>query len=124
MNSAGNTAAAGLETYIVPAEGVPSTAGGRGSTKRVVGNSNDELNSVLSYLIQRDMLGATKAADRGVKRARFDVLTGATCPAVLIECGFLSNTAENARLQTPSYRQSLAKGIASGIKNYVAIWDQ
>ncbi len=124
MNSAGNTEANGIETYIVPAAGYPSTSGGKGSTKRVVGNSNDELNSVLAYLIQRDMLRATSAADRGVKRARFDVLAGATCPAVLVECGFLSNTAENGRIQTEKYRQSLAIGLARGIKNYVAIWDQ
>ena len=124
MNSAGNPNANGIETYVVPAAGYRSTSGGKGSTKRIVGNSNDELNSILSYLIQRDLLKATGAEDRGVKRARFDVIANATCPAVLVECGFLSNAAENSLLQKTSYRQSLVQGLAKGISNYISIWDR
>jgi N-acetylmuramoyl-L-alanine amidase len=124
MNSAGNTKARGIETYVVPAAGYQSTAGGKGSLKRVIGNSNDELNSIVAYLLQRDMLKATGAEDRGIKRARFDVIANATCPAVLVECGFLSNVKENVLLQKTSYRQSLANGLATGISNYISIWDK
>ena len=34
------------------------------------------------------------------------------CPAILVECGFLSNTEEAALLQEPSYQKKLAAAIA------------
>ena len=37
-----------------------------------------------------------------------------TAPAILVECGFLSNRAETARLQEPSYQRKLAAAIAAG----------
>jgi N-acetylmuramoyl-L-alanine amidase len=122
MNSAENAAARGLETYILPYEGYPSTAGGHRDTKRVVGNSSDELNAILAYLIHRDTLRATGAEDRGIKRARFEVLVNSTCPAVLVECGFLSNTNENSLLQTATYREELGKGVATGINYFMSLW--
>ena len=35
-------------------------------------------------------------------------------PAILVECGFLSNSTETARLQEPSYQLKLAAAIATG----------
>ena len=40
-----------------------------------------------------------------------------TCPAILVECGFLSNAAETARLQEPDYQKTLAVAIAAGLLN-------
>lgn len=37
-----------------------------------------------------------------------------TAPAILVECGFLSNSGETARLQEPSYQLKLAAAIATG----------
>jgi N-acetylmuramoyl-L-alanine amidase len=36
-------------------------------------------------------------------------------PATLLELGFVSNPAENAKLQDPAVRQRLAERIAAGI---------
>lgn len=41
------------------------------------------------------------------------------CPAILIECGFLSNENEDYLLQTDSYRMKIAATIASGYLNSV-----
>jgi len=38
-----------------------------------------------------------------------------TCPAVLIECGFMSNAEEVSQLQNEQYQQKLACNIAVGI---------
>jgi len=38
-----------------------------------------------------------------------------TCPAILVECGFLSNVAEEARLSTNEYQDELAACIAAGV---------
>jgi hypothetical protein len=48
--------------------------------------------------------------DRGVKRSRFLVLKEAPCPAVLVECGFVSNKREEEKLLTEAYREALARG--------------
>jgi N-acetylmuramoyl-L-alanine amidase len=36
-------------------------------------------------------------------------------PAVLVECGFISNKKEAARCASSTHRQKLAEAIASGI---------
>ena len=47
------------------------------------------------------------------------ILTG-TPASALVECGFLSNPEEEARLCTPEYRQALAAAVADGLEDYFA----
>lgn len=56
--------------------------------------------------------------DLGAKRAGFYVLAGAHMPAVLYEVSFLSNAAEEARLNTADYRQKLADAIVNAVRAY------
>ena len=42
------------------------------------------------------------------------------CPGVLIECGFLSNGAEEARLRTPEYQKKLCSVIAVATAGYLS----
>ena len=114
-NSSGNYAANGIETHILPASGFPCTAPSRLSKKICKGNKDNKMSLLLAYSIQKSTLTATKAADRGVRRSRFSVLRNATCPAILIECGFLSNLTEEKNLKSPAYRDKVASGIANGI---------
>ena len=41
-----------------------------------------------------------------------------TTPAVLVECGFLSNPEEREKLKTPAYQQQMAFAIVAGYWNY------
>lgn len=43
------------------------------------------------------------------------LLSHITCPAVLVECGFLSNPREEALLQTAAYQKKLAAVIVAGL---------
>lgn len=52
---------------------------------------------------------------RSVKHANFRVLKRNEYPAVLVECGFLSNSAESKRISTAAYRQQIADKIADAI---------
>ncbi|MHC4445481.1 MAG: N-acetylmuramoyl-L-alanine amidase family protein [Planctomycetota bacterium] len=52
---------------------------------------------------------------RKLQRKGFEVLAGHSRPAVLIECGFLSNTGDAKKLNSPAYRSRLAAAIADGI---------
>lgn len=45
------------------------------------------------------------------------LMKNVTCPAILVECGFLSNAAETAKLQTPEHQKTLAVAIAAGLLN-------
>ena len=119
MNSAPNKAAYGIETYVLPAAGFASTAGRDSSAESAAGNSHNAANTLLAYCIHRQLLNHTKTPDRGIRRARFDVLRDAPCPAVLIECGFLSNAEERKRLEAAQYRATVARGIAEGIRDFL-----
>ncbi|OYW72573.1 MAG: hypothetical protein B7Z37_24430 [Verrucomicrobia bacterium 12-59-8] len=66
---------------------------------------------IQAYLVQR-----TNMINRGVKSAGFHVIRATTKnPAVLVECGFVSNSSERARMLTGEYRAKIAEGIAQGI---------
>jgi len=53
--------------------------------------------------------------NRGIMTANFRVLRKNRYPAVLVECGFISNRAEAARCATPEFREQLATRIAQAI---------
>jgi len=119
MNSAENAGAAGLETYVVTAPGFASTGENGKSGPAEPGNRFDAASLVLAYEVHRAVLAQTGSTDRGIKHARFDVLTQAPCPALLIECGFLSNAYEETMVSMKSYRDVLAEGIATGVMAYI-----
>jgi N-acetylmuramoyl-L-alanine amidase len=56
--------------------------------------------------------------NRGVKKASYVVLTGTSMPAILAEVSFVSSPADEAKLQSTSYRQKIAEGLYKGIAQY------
>jgi N-acetylmuramoyl-L-alanine amidase len=58
------------------------------------------------------------AHNRGVKRAPFVVLIGASMPSVLAEIGFLSNSRDESNLGKPEYRQKIAEALYKGLAQY------
>ena len=69
----------------------------------------------LAARIERGVLDATHSFNRGTRRAHFYVLRKTRIPAVLVECGFLTNRAEAHRTLDPRYRQRIANAIAHAI---------
>ena len=69
----------------------------------------------LAYRIQQHLLTLPGAVNRGVKTANFRVLRNAQYPAVLVECGFLSNRKEGAAARSAGRRDDLADKIAEAI---------
>jgi N-acetylmuramoyl-L-alanine amidase len=60
-----------------------------------------------------------KLRNRGVKKAPFVVLIGASMPSILTEVGFLSNPRDEALFNRPDHRQKVAEAIFKGISQYV-----
>ena len=96
VNDARRSSAAGLETFYHDSEG-----------------------QKLAALVQREMLRNTShGGNRGVKYARFKVLRASTKPAILVETGFASNSADQKRLRDPRYREAIAQSIGIGLLKY------
>lgn len=47
------------------------------------------------------------------------ILKNVSCPAVIVECGFLSNPKEAALLSTDAYQEQVAYAIAHGIRSFL-----
>jgi N-acetylmuramoyl-L-alanine amidase len=93
FNATGRAGASGIETYFYTRDSLP-------------------LASAIHYYVT----GGAPSANRGVRRRGYYVLRRTTIPAVLVECGFLTNPTEAAYAQTASYRQKLADEIAAGVR--------
>jgi N-acetylmuramoyl-L-alanine amidase len=65
--------------------------------------------------IQEKLMTIPHSANRGIHTANFRVLRNATCPAVLVECGYLSNRNEGGQARDWEYRELLADRIAEAI---------
>jgi N-acetylmuramoyl-L-alanine amidase len=93
FNSARRGGANGIETYFYSRESLP-------------------LASAIHYYVA----GGAPSSNRGVRRRGYYVLRKTRIPAVLVECGFLTNPAEAQFAQSSSYRQQLADEIARGVR--------
>jgi N-acetylmuramoyl-L-alanine amidase len=144
LNSSPNTATTGIEVYYLNNTTDRATIrlarmenGGAGTPYGAPDDAN--LNYILADLRQQykatesaslaRMIDAQTVADLdaglglnvnglGAKMGPFWVLVGAKMPAVLVECGFLSNSGEAHRLATAQYQDLLASGIATAVVHY------
>jgi N-acetylmuramoyl-L-alanine amidase len=113
----------GAETFVLalPSRYSSNSYGGSSlPSASNAGNRYDIANMALSYRIQQNLIKATGQEDRGVKRARFEVLRDAPCPATLVEMAFLSNPKDEAIAIDPAGRDRIARGIADGIAAYLS----
>ena len=93
FNAHRNTGVRGVETFYASAKG-----------KRI------------AAIIQREVVKKVKTRNRGIKSGiGYAVLNKTKCPAVLVECGFISNAHERRRCNTSWYQTLAARGIAAGI---------
>jgi len=84
-------------------------------------NDNEELKRAAEYIKNRigDVTGA-KVYD--IKKASKDIylMKNSQVPAILVECGFLSNPQEEQLLKDEEYQSKMAWAIADGIMEYLS----
>ena len=92
------------------------------SRKRGIHGSETYYHSPYAYplaaAIERHLDSLPAAVSRGVHPANFRVLRNAQYPAVLVECGFLSNRSDARDAWRAAYREQLADKIAEAIVDY------
>jgi len=93
FNATPRSAASGIETYFYSSQSL-------------------SLASAIHYYVA----GGAPSANRGVRRRGFYVLRNTRIPAVLVECGFLTNPTEAQYAQSSAYRQKLAEEIGRGVR--------
>jgi N-acetylmuramoyl-L-alanine amidase len=121
FNSGGN-AARGIETFTLSPPGVSHYESNLKASDGIarVGNENDSANIALATAIHGSVLGrlGENTFDRGIKRARFSVLSGVKHPAVLFEGGFMSHPYDARLIANETYQNAVAAGILDAINRY------
>lgn len=122
-NSSGgsDSLATGFEVYSITPRGAPNSNDAYLTQRSFAAeraHAFDRASHVLATSIQSAQLGRVPMFDRGVKRARFAVLRYSSVPAVLIECGFMSNRQDARKLHMVEWRERLAQSVAMGILEF------
>jgi N-acetylmuramoyl-L-alanine amidase len=127
-HNSGGSGARGLETFTLSPIGVAHYGRGLNASdfEMRTGNSHDAGNVALATAVHGSLLTLLKdpktdksyTLDRGIKRARFSVLTGVKHPAILVECGFMTHDYEARLIANEAYRNTVAKGIAAAVVKY------
>ena len=92
------------------------------SGPQVFYRKGQEGSRLLAGVLQQSLNASlSPARPRGAQTGDYYVLRQLAIPAVLVECGFLSNAAEEQKLLDPDYRQRLAQAIADGVEEYWAL---
>jgi N-acetylmuramoyl-L-alanine amidase len=75
--------------------------------------------STLAEYIQNELNDLLGTRNRGVKQAPFRVLMRTAMPAVLVETAFISNSAEEKKLQNDEFQDKIAFAIFNGISKFI-----
>jgi len=83
--------------------------------------SGSESGKALATMVQNSLKKEIDDENHRVAKANreYYLLKRAICPAVLVECGFLSNPVEAALLETEEYQEKIAFAIHLGIMEYI-----
>ena len=79
---------------------------------------NNQRGYRLAASVHPRVIRAMASIDQGVRHRGYWVLRKNRLPAILVECGFLTNPAEAARISDSQSRERLARAIADAIVRY------
>lgn len=101
VNSASSSSAKGTETYY-----------------SISGNVNEKEDFRLASAINNQIVNNAVMVNRGVKRQDYYVVRNMFLPSVLVELGFVSNSADRQKLVDSKYVDIFANSIYKGIVGY------
>ncbi len=104
QNSSASNTAVGIETYL-PTKILNSE----------LMSENDKYNFLFACQVQQNLAKNTSLMNRGVKHANFYVIKNTKIPAILIECGFISNEVEEEIINSEKHRNAVVNSIVDAI---------
>ncbi len=133
----------GFEVYIMDAANAPSASKITQSEDLVLKNNtglladqpgdpiyssikqsvNRKYSERLAELVVSEMSKNTKLESRGILEQPFVVVTTASMPAILVECGYLSNSVDEAYLKSKEGQLDIAISIYKAISNFKLDYD-
>jgi len=120
--NSGGREARGIETFTLSPSGVSGYDRGfiAADNHSRAGNEHDSANIALATSVHGSILRRLQknTFDRGIKHARFSVLSGVRHPAILLEGGFLTHPYEARLIENEKYQNALARGIVEAIAKY------
>ncbi|KGE17890.1 N-acetylmuramoyl-L-alanine amidase family protein [Paenibacillus wynnii] len=72
-------------------------------------------------VVHKYLVPATGLSDRGIRQGSLYVTRETKMPAILLECGYLSNLNDEALLFNEDFQQRVAEAVVSGIKEYLGL---
>ena len=74
---------------------------------------------VLSSIVMHTIAQMTDQRERDTTEEDLMVVREPICPSVLVECGFLSNSSDEALLKDPEYQRLMAIAVACGVDEFI-----
>jgi N-acetylmuramoyl-L-alanine amidase len=119
LNSKRGSGAAGFEIFYADSKQPPSSQWLRAGLFLVAPPPPDQEGRLFAETM-REVVGSRVATpDRGIRAGRLYVLRHTSCPAILIEAGFLDSPVDAGLLASNAHRQALATAIADGVTRFV-----
>jgi N-acetylmuramoyl-L-alanine amidase len=100
-NAASSNAARGIETFVHP------------------NAPKDTVN--LGAVVHGELIRLTGMDNRGLKKADFHVIRETRMNAFLVECGFMTNAGDLAKLKDDGYRQLCAQALVNGLEKHYGL---
>jgi N-acetylmuramoyl-L-alanine amidase len=120
--NSGNRSARGIETFTLSPPGIAHYGSDFKESDKLTraGNEHDSANIALATAVHGTILRRLdkNTLDRGIKRARFSVLSGVRHPAILLEGGFMSHPYEARLIENPAYQSTIAACIVDAVTKY------
>ena len=100
----------------------PSSASAVSVSRVRITCAGQEDSRLLAGALQAQLIaGLHPARERSAHTGEYYLLEHLDIPAVLVECGFLSNAAEEAKLLDAGYQQQVAQAICAGVCDFIQL---
>ncbi|NWQ39418.1 N-acetylmuramoyl-L-alanine amidase [Bacillus sp. EB106-08-02-XG196] len=105
-----------VDAYVsIHANAYGSTWNDANGIETYVYTTNHQETYQLAQKVQNNMVSLTGLRSRGVKTASFHVLRETNMPAILVECGFMTNRNEAGLMRTEDFQRKCALAIVNAL---------
>jgi N-acetylmuramoyl-L-alanine amidase len=114
----------GSDVFLSVHINAATDTGARGWQSHIYSGSTDEKTTAFQNVIHSEVINAIKKfgiTDRGKERNNFAVLRETTCPAILTENLFITNSADAKLLNSSEFIDTVADGHVNGLAKFLGL---